>query len=416
MKHFYLRGSVLLAFIVFFFIPSSYSQCLCTGGIPASAIIQSITIAPTTASALTYSFQQFDPSIGNLSCVTLKDTISGVSVSGAINTSARTDPPGYIPPMPGDHYSGPPVPSDSTIFEFLLALTNSVSGPGISISHSFSTTYGPDTLSYYGTPGDTVTHGPENVIPVPNDMKSTGGNAAYLGNGTVNFVYTINGGMITTMGGSNYRAKVTTVFGGTLNLTYYWCPAAPLGASISNFSAYKKDGNIALQWLATNDQRDITYEIQYSKDGESWAGAGTVPAGSAPTGTVAQYQYQYYPAATDVGEIYFRIKRRDPEGNITYSIVKVINLQQQDQRPGIQIYPNPVSNRVTVQFDELQTGAFNLELISTTGQIIQKKQVQMGGNSLTSLNLINHPAKGIYFLRAQDISHNRQFLTKVIVD
>ncbi len=404
MKHFYLRGSVLLAFIALFLIPSSsYSQCLCTGGIPATAITQSITIAPTTASALNFNFQQFDPSIGTLSCVTLKDTISGVSTSGVINTGVRTA-------------SGPPVASDSTIFEFLLALNNTISGPGINISHSFNKNYGPDTLSYFGTPGDTATHGPDNVITNPTSIATTGGNAAYLGLGTVNFSYTINGGMIGTRGGPNYAAKVTTIFGGTLNLTYYWCPATALGAAISNFSAFKKDGNISLQWLAANDQRDITYEIQYSKDGESWSGAGTVPAGSAPTGTVAQYQYQYHPATPDVGEIYFRIKRRDPEGNITYSIVKVINLLQQDQRPGIQIYPNPVSNRVTVQFDEKQTGAFNLELISTTGQIIQKKQIQMGGNSLASMELTNHPARGIYFLRAQDISNNRQFLTKVIVD
>ena len=414
MKHYYPRGFVLLAFIAFSINPtSSYSQCTCTGGLPATAITQSITIAPTTASALNYSFQQFDPSIGNLSCVTLKDTISGISTSGAINTGDRGTPPGYIGPLP---YSGPPVASDSTIFKFLLALTNDVSGPGIDISYDFSKTYGPDTLSYYGTPGDTVTYGPDNVITNPNGEATTGGNAAYLGNGTVNFIYTINGGMVTTKGGSNYRAKVTTVFGGTLNLTYYWCPAVPLGASISNFSAFKKDGVISLQWLATNDQSDITYEIQYSKDGEAWASAGTIPAGSSPTGTVAQYQYQYQPASTDVGEIYFRILCRNGEGDIAYSAIKVIDLQQADQRPGIQVYPNPVSNRVTVQFDERQTGLFNLELISTTGQIIQRKQIQMGVNNLASMELTSHPAKGIYFLRAAGIGSNRQFLTKVIVD
>lgn len=406
MKHIYLRGFVLLAFIAFFTIPSSYSQCLCAAGVPATAITQSISISPTTASALNYTFQQFDPSIGNLSCVTLKDTISGISVSGAINTGDRT-PIGYV---------GPPVASDSTIFEFLLALTNVVSGPGISISNTFTKTYGPDTLSYYGTAGDTVTHGPDNVIRNPTNIGTTGGNAAYIGVGTVNFIYTINGGMIDVIGGPNYRSKVTTVFGGTLNLTYYWCPAVALGTGISNFSAFKKDGIISLQWLSTNDQSDITYEIQYSKDGEHWASAGTVPAGSAPTGTVAQYQYQYHPASADLGEIYFRIRRSDPEGNLAFSIIKSVNLQQDDRRPGIQTYPNPVSSLVTVQFDEIQQGSFNLELISPTGQVVQKKQIRMEGNSLASMEITSHLAKGIYFLRALGVSNNQQFLTKVLVD
>ena len=56
--------------------------------------------------------------------------------------------------------------------------------------------------------------------------------------------------MITLDGGSNYKSSVTTVIGGTLKLTYYWCPTVPLGAAISNFSVYKKNGNdlIAMAW------------------------------------------------------------------------------------------------------------------------------------------------------------------------
>jgi hypothetical protein len=392
MKQIYLKGAVLLAFIAFSVNPT-YSQCMCSPGVPATAIDQTVTIAPTKTSTLNFTFQQFDPSIGNLSCVTLHDVISGSSVTGARNT-------------------GP----DSTGFLFQLTLTNKVTGPGISISHVFNTTYGYDTLAPYGDPADTISYGPENIITDPSGVANTGGNAAYLGLGTVNFTYNINGGMITLDGGSNYRSSVTTTIGGTLNLTYYWCPAIPLGSTIKSFTVFKKDGAVSLQWLATNDQSDITYEIQYSQDGESWASAGTVPAGSAPAGTVAEYQYQYHPAATDVGEIFFRIKRSDGQGNISYSEVKVINLRQADQLPGIRIYPNPVSDRVTVQFDEAQTGTFRLELINTTGQVVQQSLVQLTGNRLAAMELSGRPARGIYFLRARDTVRNRQFLAKVIVN
>jgi hypothetical protein len=40
----------------------------------------------------------------------------------------------------------------------------------------------------------------------------------------------------------------------------------------------------------------------------------------------------------------------------------------------------------------------------------------MADNSMANMELVNHPARGIYFLRAQDIGNNRQFLTKVIVN
>jgi Secretion system C-terminal sorting domain len=393
MKNLYLRGLLVSACIFIFIHPSLFAQCTCTGGIPATAIDQSISISPTTTSTLNFSFQQFNPAIGNLSCVTLHDTITGSSVTGAGNT-------------------GP----DSTAFLFQLTLTNKISGPGITMTHVYNSVHGYDTLAPFGNPGDTITYGPENIITFPTGIASTGGNAAYLGLGTVNFAYSINGGMITLDGGSNYNSSVTTVIGGTLKLTYYWCPTVALGSAISNFSVYKKNGNISLQWLGTTDQQDIIYEIDYSNDNEHWLAAGTVPAGSAPAGTVAQYQYQYNPTKADVGDIYFRIKRTDAEGNVIYSVIKVVNLQLEDQRPGIQIYPNPVNQKILIQFDEQQTGNYVLELVGTTGQVIAKKQVQLSGASITNMDLSNKPASGIYFLRAVNTANNRQFLTKVIVN
>jgi len=393
MKNLYFRCFVLCACFHFFNYTTVNAQCLCTGSIPATAIDQTISISPTTASTLIFTFQQFDPSIGTLSCLSLHDTITGNSVTGAGNT-------------------GP----DSTAFLFQLTLTNKVSGPGITITHVYNSLHGYDTLAPFGQPGDTITYGPENIITFPNGAASIGGNAAYLGLGTVNFNYSINGGMITLDGGSNYNSSVTTVIGGIMKLTYYWCPTIPLGTAISNFAVYKKNGTVSLQWLGTNDQKDIIYKIEYSRDGEKWQTAGTIPAGSAPTGTVAQYQYQYNPTQIDVGQVYFRIKRSDPEGNFVYSVVKMVNLQQEDQRPGIQIYPNPVSRNILIQFDEKQTGNFNLELVSSMGQIIERKQVQLSGTSLANMDLSVKPASGIYFLRAVDQANKRQFLTKVIVN
>ncbi|HZZ75612.1 MAG TPA: T9SS type A sorting domain-containing protein, partial [Puia sp.] len=234
--------------------------------------------------------------------------------------------------------------------------------------------------------------------------------------GTIGFAFTINGGLTTLDGGSNFNQSIVTMIGGKLRLTYYWCPTIPLGTAISNFSVFKKNGSISLQWLGTTDQKDIIYEIDYSNDNEHWQSAGTVPAGSAPEGTVAQYQYQYNPSKADVGDIYFRIKRTDAEGNVVYSVIKAVNLQMEDQRAGIQIYPNPVNQKILIQFDEQQTGQYGLELVGTTGQVIFKKQVQLSGASLTNMDLPGKPASGIYFLRVVNTANNHQFLTKVIVN
>ncbi len=172
MKNLYLKGFMLLACVCLFSQSSIFAQCTCTGGLPATAIDQSITISPTTASSLNFVFQQFNPAIGNLSCVTLHDTITGNSVTGAGNT-------------------GP----DSTAFLFQLTLTNKISGPGITLTHVYNSIHGYDTLAPFGLPGDTITYGPENIITFPTGIGTAGGNAAYIGVGTVGFTYSINGGI-----------------------------------------------------------------------------------------------------------------------------------------------------------------------------------------------------------------------------
>ena len=377
MKQLYSTGIVLSVLFMLSLPQNSLAQCMCSAGVPATPMAQTITIAQTKASTLIFNFNQFDPSIGNLSCVTLNDTLVGTSLSGALNT-------------------GP----DSTAFQFLLSLTNKVTGPGITVAHPFTRVYGYDTLAEYGDPADTITYGPENIINFPTGAASTGANGSYLGTGTVPFMYSINGGMIATDGGTNYTASVSTWIGGTLTLTYYWCAPIPLASAITDFTAYKTNGQVALQWLSPNDANNITYEIQVSTDGNNFVPAGIVPAGSAPTGTVAQYQYQYNPPSADMGEVYFRIKRTDAAGNVFYSNLQVIDLKAGDQPPGIQVYPNPVTDKVNLRFDANQTGSFLLELISTTGQVIQRRQVNLDGVNFTNLPLDGHQTKGIYFLRA----------------
>ena len=392
MKHVYILTIVGLAFIAAFIPQSTSAQCTCSSGLPATPITQSVTIGPTQASSLTFTFQQFDPSIGDLACVRLRDTISGISTSSALN-------------------SGP----DSTAFLFQLTLSSKITAPGITITKVFTKTYGYDTLAPYGVPGYKITYGPDNIFTNSKGSGTTGGNAAYIGLGTLGLVYTVSGGLITLDGGANDTTTIVTIIRGTLNLTYFWCPSIPLASTISNFSAYKKDNNVLLQWYAANDQNDIDYEIQYSKNGNDYKPVGHVPSNIATAGTVTQYQYKYHPSQADMGEIYFRIKRTDANGNTAYSIIKTVNLSV-DRRLGIQIYPNPIVKTVMVQFDENQTGNFMLELVSITGQVIQQKSVVLSGNNITRLDLDSHPIKGLYFLRAKNTSNNTQYVTKVMIN
>ncbi|PWT75040.1 MAG: hypothetical protein C5B59_09770 [Bacteroidetes bacterium] len=395
MKRFYLLSIVGLVFIVVFIPQKSFAQCTCTGGVPATPVSYGATIAMTKASSLSFVLPQFDPSIGTLTCIRMRDTVSCISTSFALN-------------------SGP----DSGAFQFLLTLFSKVNGPGFNTSHTFTRTYpyvnGYDTLAPYGMPGYTRTYGPDVISSNFPGTASFGGNPAYLGTGTVTLTYSISGGLIVADGPANDTTSITTTIGGKVWLTYYWCPAAPLASSINNFSATKKDKHIELQWLAANDQSNVTYEIEYSKDGHEYLPVGTIPSATHAAGTVTQYRYQYFPSVADVGELYFRIKRIDVDGNFSFSMIKVVDLNSMVQ-VGIQTYPNPVVNTIMVQFDQNQNGNYLLELVNITGQVMQQRTALLSGTSITKFDLTSHLPAGVYFLRAKDMKGDRQYVTKVLI-
>lgn len=393
MKNIYTKIFIhALAIGLMLYLPAGVNaQCLCAAGVPATAQTQIITIPPTTISTLNFTFQQFNPATGTLQCVRVYDTITGISYTGARNT-------------------GP----DSTDFLFLLSLTNKVSGPGFSITHPFSKTYGYDRLAPYGDAlnGDTITYGPANIITNPTGSAGITGNAAYIGAGTVNINYSVNGGMITQDGGSNYKSSVATTIGGIISLTYYYCPNSLLANGMQHFTAQKVDKNILLKWDAQNAADINLFDIEYSIDGIAFSQVATVAANrSAASGS---YSYNYALNGSSEGSVYFRIKQTGVSGNTSYSAVQKIMLNQKNN-PGVTIRPNPVVTGLSVSFDKPLTGDYSVDLVSLSGQVIVNKKVKLTNSSTIPVSWTSKPAPGIYFTRITNTGTMEQQIVRVVV-
>src|SRR5579871_6129023 len=117
------------------------AQCNCSPTVPATPISYYSSFPATNAASTTVSFPQFNPSIGTLSCLSLSDTVTGVTTTSALNKA-----------------------SSSITYKFQLTVSNDLAGPSgsdIDISNSYNRIYGPTTLARLGFPGDTVTYGPD---------------------------------------------------------------------------------------------------------------------------------------------------------------------------------------------------------------------------------------------------------------
>ncbi|MEO6315484.1 MAG: T9SS type A sorting domain-containing protein [Chitinophagaceae bacterium] len=409
MKNIYSKISILLfSFVLQLYLPPNLNaQCSCALGVPATPITQTVTIAPIAASTINFTFQQFDPSIGTLSCINFVNTLTGTSYSGARNTNKGNKHVGAIG-------SGEYV--DSTNYLFSLSLLSKLSGPSITVTRPFNTLYGYDKLKARDTilnlPGDTITYGPTNFISPPTTTVNIGGDAAYLGLGTVDFAYEVNGGLITLDGGANYQSSVTSLIGGTLTLTYYWCPAALLANGMKNFSAIKKDNTILLKWDAQNVADVADFDIEYSTDGKDFVAVAKMPADHSTASST--YNYKYPLNGTNSGYAYFRIKQTTINDKPGYSAVQKISLADKTTT-GISIRPNPVTTGMTIAFDRPLNGDYSIDLVNLSGQVVVNKKIRLANTNVIPVNWNSKPAPGIYFTRITNTGTMEQQIVRVVV-
>jgi hypothetical protein len=372
---------------------ASEAQCLCEGGVAPNALKYSYVLDTTNAPSSAITFPKFNPAMGVLNCVSFSDTLSLISTSEVINTAS--------------------VP---VTYRFLLNVTNDFAGPGVSINESSNRNYGPTLLAKYGDSADRTVYGPDTLFKNSKHTTSSASVVSYLGgSGNVSFNYTVNGGLISTQGGINYTYQIVSRYWGRFGLVYYWCPNAVLSTNIKNFTAVKSNKNINMPWIVGNNLTSNTYEIQVSKNGREFFGAGSTQTSSASSGATAKYAYQYNPNQAVTGQLYFRIKQTDANGKISYSTVKALNMDL-NTASTFSAYPNPVVNKVSLQFDANLDGDFNIDVTNQVGQVVISRPMRLKSTSLIDLNLGKVNAPGMYYVRVKDATTGQVFTNKIMIN
>lgn len=389
MKNFLHTLPYFLLLLLFSFLNSgSVAQCTCSGGDPATPMTYYYKLDTSDISPTIISFPKFNPTVGILSCVTFNDTTSLVATSGVRNTGS----------VAGN-------------FEFFLNVTNRISGPGIMINQAATRNYGPSLLTEYGTPGDTTSYGPDTLFQNRIHSSNSSSIAPYIGgSGTADFEYKVGGGGIATDGGLNYRYEVHSRFWGAFRLTYYWCPSLVLSSSIKNFSAVKKDGAVLLKWLTLNKTEGMKFRIEYSIDGRTYINIGE----AADNGLNSIENEFHYAEAANNGNVYFRIRQVDAMGKVSYSPVRIVNMNEKSAA-GFTIYPNPVSKNVSMQFDRSLNGNYMVEVTNVSGQVMFARSVQMKNESNIQFEMGNPPPSGVYYLKITDTKTKLSYSNKLIV-
>ncbi len=407
MKHFYSKVPSLVLFSVLLsYSPATLNaQCSCGPSTTADSVVYRVAYNGLTG-FFTFNVPQFNPTLGTLTCMRMEDTVTSSMTFRLANRI-----------------------NDRFTYNINAMQTTTISGPsGFSaVSGTYSNTFGPFDLGTadispspnLNTPeADTVvTVGPTSIFnnTAFSKLKTTG-LATYLGIGTVPFTFDLSGPVWPAPSSGNFGLDVQSSSNIIFHLTYYYCASAILANNISGFSAIKSGNQVVLKWTGQNELNTDNYEIEYSKDGIHFSSAATQQAYIDEAGAASKYEYQYNLASVTADRMYFRIKKTNAAGKSGYSAIKVINLAAGASAiSNFQLYPNPASKHLNVEWSSPVSGNIRVAVLNTVGQQVYSQAFELNSSNNIQLNLPAAIKPGVYYLMVKDVSSQTQQLTKLLI-
>ena len=221
-------------------------------------------------------------------------------------------------------------------------------------------------------------------------------------------VFTVGNVMIGRANGSNYTGIPATNNTGTVTSSvpitsfssFIIANDVAIPVELRGFYAQLLSNNqVALTWQTASEKNNNGFEIQRSMDGHNWTKIGFVKGNGT---TNAEQKYNF----TDERPLsinYYRLRQLDFDGKETVSKTLTINTKG---KWTTRIFPNPVTNVMTIDVGEVDNAA--IRLVDVLGKQIIAKQGQTGQSSL-DVSLLS---AGIYFV---EIKANGRVVREKIV-
>jgi hypothetical protein len=273
MKQHYTIMFVMALYAALFIPQQTQAQCTCPDGSAAQTQVYNQSLATSMETSI-FTFPQFDPTVGTLICTNVSALISSV-VRIRLENDELFD----------------------ASYRIRYNRSSTISGAGLSptLVHTFSKNYGPYDLAasdgeYFSGPDFIITDRDSILKNKLLAQTITGDVTPFLGNGFVDYTYTLTGGS-NISGGGNYLGGPLTSDFIDFTLTYSYCEATLLANSIRNFNVVSTPDNTArIQWVTENEVSGNRYQIEVSQDGRSYKAIALLAASKEER---SQYSYIY---------------------------------------------------------------------------------------------------------------------------
>jgi hypothetical protein len=163
-----------------------------------------------------------------------------------------------------------------------------------------------------------------------------------------------------------------------------------LPVTLVSFNAIRNNDISKLSWETATELNNAGFSIQRSNDGGiSWQSIGFVKALNFPTGS----KYSFNDLAPLKGVNAYRIKQVDIDGRFYNSNTALLNFSALPLL--VKMYPNPVTDKLTIVFNDSKLLNTKVSIIAASGSVISTTVLDNYNQSLD----ISRVANGLYFVR-----------------
>lgn len=162
-----------------------------------------------------------------------------------------------------------------------------------------------------------------------------------------------------------------------------------------DFTARQENAGVTLDWVTINETNNRGFEVLRSQDGNQFSPIGTME----PNSVNKVGQYSFFDPHPLPGTNYYRIRQVDVNGGSSESETRSVSYAPESGVAWHNVYPNPASNKVNIEFRTGTVEKMSLELVDIQGRVLQAVSVpaEQGLNTV-EINTSSF-APGLYFIR-----------------
>ena len=175
--------------------------------------------------------------------------------------------------------------------------------------------------------------------------------------------------------------------------------AGTLPVELLSFNGELKHRKIKLTWETASELNNDYFSLERSADSKVFEEIARIKG----QGTTDEANtYEYYDHEPFAGEVFYRLKQIDFDGQFTYfDIIRVANSEKLEEEAEISIYPIPNTGRqMSVRVDNFTgSGKSTIHVYNTQGMVVYSQEIDLQDSNIANIDFAMPLPSGVYTLK-----------------